>query len=270
MNKTTDKKKLIFAGRIFAVIALAVTVVGYKPYMKMRAKNAAEEYLSRNYPVIYRQVNLTDMSETTYYRPDEKNMFKEGWWIFYNNPSDDFMYFPIITDKKGNITFDGCSDAYLKGATIYDHYDWEYIKLVKGLMKRGFDVTEMETDDIPPEKMDGSIRFIAGFNPPTGQNLGNIMDYSYDGPVININKKYTTRELGLQYGNIYIAFTGDEPGADRAFRRYLQVKQWVEKNHIPFKTIRIGRDFNECLSLTYDEFSAFENTKDPRANYVVF
>ncbi len=274
MNKTIDKKKLTSLGIIFFAVALIVCVIGYNPYMKMRAKSKADNYMSENYPVIYRQVKLSgSMSKTSYWNRDKKK-FADGWLLSYKNTSDNFMYFDMIFDKKGNIVFDGCGEKYLKGGTIYDYYEKEYQKLILSIMEKELGITEMETDDIRPENRDGSIRFIAGFDPPIGQNLRNPDSYEYYGPVLDLNKKYSTRELGLEYGKIYIAFTEDkggyEKGAEEAFKRYLQIKEIVEKYQIPFEIIRVGCDFNECLFLTREEFSDYRYTDDLWANYVKF
>ncbi len=275
---------------LFAVIAVIVFLIGKEIYTnptlrQARAEKGADKYLAANYRSIYRQVEPgAESSPVNYYvvQPETTGKWIEGWWMYYVNPDDKFMYFSIVTDNNGKVYFDGCGEHYLKGGTIYDWYEYEYGKTILAVMKEGFGVENMEYDDIRKENMDGSVRFIAGFDVPVNQNLRRPYDpmlelagyTGHDGPVLDVTKEYAPWELFSEYGRIFIAFTDDkggyENGAEERYERYLQVKEWVEKYDIPFKTIMVGKDFDEGLFFHYDEFFDYEFTSDKWSNYVVF
>lgn len=156
------------------------------------------------------------------------------FWASFSNPEDDMMHFQLMYDRNGNLIYDGYTDHYLKGGTIYMHLSSEYSTQVRKLFNDTFR-NDSGATGVTISSIINSTSAAAYFENDSTGGWEN-----YAGPVLDIEKEYTVQDLAAEYGCIEFHFAEDkEQTKENLYQRLLQSKELLAENEIPFSKFSI-------------------------------
>ena len=190
-----------------AILLIAIVVVGAgmyvrfngNPFIKVSLNKEAKNYVRQNYPEIADKVQLSPQGVYVGHYNDTPVFL-----AYFSNPDDKLMYFHLMYDKDGNFVYDGYSDHYMKGGTVYYYHSATY----------GGIVSELFNDYFCDGRGTASVSLDTVLNSNSGH--GTFLDSDtdmyegYKGPVLDVANEYDTMELAAEYGRISFYFTEDE------------------------------------------------------------
>ena len=193
-----------------AILLIAIVVVGAgmyvrfngNPFIKVSLNKEAKNYVRQNYPEIADKVQLSPQGVYVGHYNDTPVFL-----AYFSNPDDKLMYFHLMYDKDGNFVYDGYSDHYMKGGTVYYYHSATY----------GGIVSELFNDYFCDGRGTASVSLDAVLNSNSGH--GTFLDSDtdmyegYKGPVLEVGKedapKFTYEEEIEPYLSENVEIFGD-------------------------------------------------------------
>ena len=200
-----------------AVVLMAIVVVGAgmyvrsngNPFIKVSMNKEAKNYVRQNYPEIADKVQLSPQGVYVGHYNDIPVFL-----AYFSNPDDELMYFHLMYDKDGNFIYDGYSDHYMKGGTIYYYHSATYGGIVSV-----------------------SLEAVLNSNSGHGTFLDSDTDMyeGYKSLVLEVGKEYDTMELAAEYGRISFYFTEDEEHTkENLYNRLMQSRELLKDSDVKF------------------------------------
>jgi len=234
------------------VVFIVVVYVFFKgnPLDAMKLNKQTDRYLKEKYPEIREQVYRSTDAYFIKNAGHDNNLLKDGaWYVYYSNDEDSFMHFNFVYSPDCEMIYDGCGDLYMNGGTIYRHFSDQYRNYIVEIHQDVYN-NGMPKSGITISSVTGGDYAEAWFE--NGQHLTH--SEKYEGPVLDINKKYTMEELANEYGVIHFRYNDDEKTPGQLYKRRLEVVTIVKEYNIPFNKAQIELGFFEgVFGLTKEE-----------------
>lgn len=214
MKKSTLIKKII-AG---AVAVILICAIGYfangltgNPLSRSAAQRAAQEHVSKTYPG-----QEFDLAEAEY-------DFKKGCYrLSVSSRTSKDTYFPLDYGFFGNLMYDGFQDFVTDGRNTLERVSDDYGALTKSI----FESNRYSGCYSELENPDGSIK-------------------------LELDREYDVRQLGGQYGKLYVFVNTDEVSEDSLCTQLLKIKAVFDAENVPFAVIDLSVSGNDdSLSVT--------------------